>query len=265
MPLRGPQVSAVPLDARKDGMNHNATVLAPVVLAGVITGLSSGAAVCAGFERVLDDGSDRIEAMFPCGTSRRCTVSRVTVQRPNYDGPPGYTAILVTSEQVPGPGVWKEELTVFVRGQYRLLGVDAEQHRVMCYETAQRGVAGTIVNLVVFDPEHRNGEIIGPKGAYQYVSCGDDGHYCVLVGSSVTIVDMRSGTSRRMPSPEPVPSNAADPPHDTERGYWIGGGYNLSGEFVEMLWEDSTSGTLIVRNQAGETAIQVPVVWEAGG
>jgi hypothetical protein len=217
-----------------------------------------------GFHKISDDGNERVERTFPCGVNRICTVSRVIVQRNNYDGPPGYTAILVRSEQVPGPGIWKEELTVFVRGQYRLLGFDSKTVRVLCYKTAQRGVSGTIVNIVAFDSEHSGGQNIGPEGVYQYVSCNDNGRYCILVDAGVVMVDMETGVSRRIPSLEKIPPDAADPPHKMEEGYWIGAGYSTSDEFVEMSWKNTTTGVLTVRDYQGNLVVEIPVAWESG-
>lgn len=235
-----------------------------LILAGIVACLSSSAETDVGFHRISDDESDRIGTTYPCGTNRQCAVSRVIVRRPSYDGPPGYTAVLLTSKQSPGPGIPKEELTVFARGQYRLLGVDPQRHRVFCYETAQRGVTRAIIKLTAFDPGHVDGEIIGPKGVYQYVSCSHDGRYCVLVDSGVTMVEMDSGVSRRTLSPDQIPTDAADPPHETAQGYSIGKGYRVDGEYVQMSWNGSDSGVLLVRNRGHEPTREITVAWEAG-
>lgn len=204
-----------------------------------------------------DDGSLRFQATYPCGETRRCRVSRVTVQEPNYDGPPGYTALLVTSRPIVGPGVRREELVVFTRGQFRLLGVDSKTHEVSTFQAAQRGATLRIVRLVRFAPSYLQGMPVGAEGSYQYVSCHPTGRHCILVDDGVTLVSLLPGGDiRRFQMTDPIPHDAADPPRQTERGFEIGGGHRLDGELMEMIWHGE-SGTLRFRDAEGWREIEV--------
>lgn len=219
------------------------------------------------FHGIADDDRERVEAKYDCGAGRRCRLSRVIVQRPSYDGPPGFTAIGLTSRPRLGPGR-TQELAVVTRGQIRLLGVHRQSHRVTGFRTVQQGATYVISQLVVFDAEQASypvvhgGEAVGPAGAYQYASCGSDGRYCLLVDSGVTLVEMSSGRWQRTEPPQPISQSAADPAETTDDGYDIGDGYRVSGEFMEMQWRDSASGALIVRGQDGRTLLQVEVAWQ---
>lgn len=208
-----------------------------------------------------DDGSLRFQATYPCGDAQQCRVSRVIVQEPNYDGPPGYTALLVMSRPVVGPGARQEELVVFTRGQIRLLGVNPETHEVSTFRIAQRGATLRIVQLVHFAPSSPQGIAVGPEGSYQYVSCHETGRHCILVDDDVALVSLPSGDIRRLQTADPIPHDAADPPRQTERGFEIGGGHRLDGEFMEMIWQGE-SGTLRFREAEGWREIEIDVAPE---
>jgi len=97
---------------------------------------------------IADNEDDLVVIEFPCGPNLVCTLSRVIVQRPCYDGPRGYTALLLLSRLDPGPGIPEEEFVVFVKDQIRLLGVDPSTQRVLCYRTDQLGASDIIENLI---------------------------------------------------------------------------------------------------------------------
>lgn len=237
-------------------MHRQCLILIVLCLTVSIGSASNAWSSEATFHPIPDDESLRFQATYPCGDARRCRVSRVTVQEPNYDGPPGYTALLATSQPIVGPGIWQEELVAFVRGQVRLLGVEPETHRVLTFRTAQRGAARLIAQLVQFDAKHPQGTPLGPEGAFQYVSCQTSGRHCVLVDDGVTWIHLSSGDTRRLQIAAPIPHEAADPPQQTERGFEIGGGHRLDGEFMEMIWL-AESGTLRLRDAEGWREIEI--------
>jgi hypothetical protein len=154
-------------------------------------------------------------------------------------------------------------LTLMVRGHFRLFGYDIEKNKIYAFRTFQIGAYDLINNIAIIsmkklkekderlDASHIPGEIdieiIGPRGEYDYGSCSPDGKFCILFFSEATVIDLQKKAIikhdlgiKDLPAAEPM---------RPFKGGTIIGGYNLSGEFLEMKWETNTSGNLICRDK----------------
>ena len=203
---------------------------------------------------LADTSRDRFEQTFDNRSDRRYEVSRVCVELGNYDGPPGYTAILIRSLLIAGPGIRTELMTAFPAGQYRLCLFELDGFKIYAYELEQRGSGVYITGLRIFSPDKLDGERIGPRGIYQYASCNPAGTYCLLVDADITIYDFQAGNTTRMSDVEQIKTSAT-----SQNAI---GGFNLSGEFMEMKWLTETVGTLILRDETGKVQREIDIDFE---
>ena len=243
-------------------MKNRLILMVVVGLTGVLLSSSGIAGPSNGFHAVLDDGSDRFETTFDSNSNLRLTLTRTTVEKMNYDGPEGYTAILLRAQGVPGPGIRRDELTIFVSGQYRLLGYATESGLIYCYKVIQHGAGTIISHIAVFGPGNEDMTAVGPKGRYQYVSLSPNGTMCVLVDTGIVITDFASGSSQKVSLDEEISPHAANPPWQTEGGFHHPSGYNLSGEYLKMHWKSAFEGVLFVSGPEGTTTREIPVSWK---
>ena len=188
-------------------------------------------------------------------------IDRKVVEGIRMEGPEGYTAFLVRTRprSLATPPV--ETVTVFARGQYRLLGYDKQDRVIYACRIRQAGGALWISDVLSLEEHYMPGTPLGPPGRYQYVSLSPNAASLVLVDDDVTVVDLEAGRWRRLGVEPALTGNEANP---VEAG---GAGLdrlNLDGRFVEMKWKDGAAGTLVIRDADGSSARELAVVADLG-
>ncbi len=201
---------------------------------------------------LVDTAQEKFSQTIETGSGRKYTISRLCVEGMNYDGPAGYTAILVRYVDDPGTGVRNEIMTVFPSGQYRLCRFEPEEFRVYGYELRQRGASVYVTGICCFMPDSPGGEAVGPDGYFQFATCNPAGTHCLLVDTVITVYDFSSGDTSTIAVSPAIAHNASDPSE-------VIGGIDLSGKYMEVKWVCSTAGTLILRDETGKTVRKIAI------
>jgi hypothetical protein len=180
-------------------------------------------------------------------------IVRKVVAQPTYDGPPGKTVIIVTKN---GKTVFHEEIP----GQFQLFGFSSDQDEIYAFHNGQQGAEFRILNIVLFSQKHPKGKAIGPKGGFQYGSSSPDGCYCLLLDSCLFAVNLINGKWEKLQTEYEFNNTEADPIREGKYGGTsVGGSVNLSGDFLEMIWQNTRSGILIIKNLKYEIIKEIPI------
>ena len=170
------------------------------------------------------------------------SIVRKVIAQPTYDGPPGKTVITITKN---GHTIFFEEIL----GQFQLFGFSSDQDELYTFHNGQQGAEFRILNIVLFSQKYLKGKAIGPKGSFQYGSPSPDGTYCLLLDYRLFAVNLFNGRWEQLQTEYEFNNMEADPTREGKYGGTnIGGGVNLSGDYIEMIWQKAKSGILIIKN-----------------
>lgn len=183
-------------------------------------------------------------------------IDRKVVEGIRMEGPDGYTAFLVRTRprSLVSPPV--ETVTVFARGQYRLLGYDARDRVLYACRIRKLDGGLWISGVLTLEEHYMPGTPLGPPGRYQYVSLSPNAKSLVLVDDDVTVLDVESGRWKRLGVSPALTGNESNP---VEAGGSKLDRLNLDGRFVEMKWKGGTAGTLVIRDADESTARELAV------
>ena len=183
-------------------------------------------------------------------------IHRKVIEGIRMEGPDGYTAFLVRTRprSLATPPV--ETVTVFARGQYRLLGYDKKDRVLYASRIRQFDGALWISDVLSLEEHYVPGTPLSPPGRYQYVSLSPNAESLVLVDDDVTVVDIESRRWKRLGIDPALTQHEANP---IEAGGSSLDRLNLDGRFIEMQWKDGSAGTLEIRNVDGSTARELAV------
>lgn len=204
----------------------------------------------------LTDHDKEFSAEISGAKDTTIKIERKVVEGIRMEGPDGYTAFLVRTRprSLASPPV--ETVTVFARGQYRLLGYDTRD-RVL-YACRIRKIDGGlwISGVLTLEEHYMPGTPLGPPGRYQYVSLSPNASSLVLVDDDVTAVDLDSRQWKRLGVNPALTRNEANP---IEAGGSSLDRLNLDGRFVEMKWKGGNAGTLVIRDADGSMSRELVV------
>lgn len=179
-------------------------------------------------------------------------IRRVLVEPPYHNGLPGFNALIIRRYKEPVDNGPEEVMTTLIRGHIRLAGFHESAQQVLAFLFAQRGEYLMLIGLRAYGPDRPEGMAIGPSGTYQYGSISPDGSHCLLVGQTLTMLEIESGQFRIIPVSPPLSGKEADPPGSMPGGFNIGYSADITGRHLEMIWDGPQRGRLIARNKSGE-------------
>jgi len=222
-------------------------------IASVITGLLLVSLTQAGSFTAITDAEREYEGEVPSARDTLLEIRRIVVEAMRRDGPEGYTAFLVRRRARAAAALpHEEELTLFLAGQYRILGYEAKEPTLYVGRIALAGERFRIVGVLALDRPLAPAKPVGPPGAYQFASASPSGETLVLVDEGVVVVDLESGLFRREALEPPLDPAAANPGSALD-------GFRLGGESMTLQWKDGRSGTLEIRDGASEATRRVPI------
>ncbi len=186
-------------------------------------------------------------------------IRRVVVETPYYDGLPGFNALMVRryfKHSVNGP---HEVLTTLFRGTLHLIGFDFSTDRTLALEYRQVGHYLRITGLMIFGSATPEGKRLGKRGSFQFASLAPDGKYCVLVDKGLRIINLKDGSDMKIELNPPLSGNEADPARVTPSGYNVGGSADLSGKYMNIIWQTPQAGKLIIRDKQGQILREIKI------
>ncbi|MBU1075855.1 MAG: hypothetical protein KKH98_01090 [Spirochaetes bacterium] len=207
---------------------------------------------------VLCDKDVHFQTNISYGKQRQyiLSIERKTIEMPIYDGLSGYNLFLIRKYTKDLPHQKRDEYTEIIKGQYRLMAYNDRNKRLYAFRIFQDGAVFSIRNINVIDIKRKSISEIGPVGSFQYASVDPAGEKCLLVNDRITVVDLISGSHYALNTR--VEENAANP--------WIknrvGGGYNLSGEYMNISWENKKNALLTVKNAEGVPEKKIKIILE---
>ena len=104
-----------------------------------------------------------------------------------------------------------ETVTVFARGQYRLLGYDKKDRVLYASRIRQFDGALWISDVLSLEEHYVPGTPLSPPGRYQYVSLSPNAESLVLVDDDVTVVDIESRRWKRLGIDPALTQHEANP------------------------------------------------------
>lgn len=198
------------------------------------------------------DSEREYEGEIPSARDTVLEIRRVVVEALRRDGPEGYTAFLVRRSGRAEAAAHEEELTLFLAGQYRILGYEAKEPTLYVARIGLVGQSFRIVGALALDRPLAPGRPVGPPGAYQFASTSPSGETLVLVDRGMVVVDLETGGFRRERIEPPLAADAANPGTTLD-------GFRLGGESMSVEWKDGRSGTLEIRDGAGGSPRLIPI------
>ena len=172
-------------------------------------------------------------------------IRRIVVEPMRRDGSEGYTAFLVRRRARADAGApTEEELTLFLAGQYRILGYAAKDPTLYVGRIGLAGERFRILGALALDHPLSPARPVGPPGAYQFASMSPSGETLVLVDRGVVVVDLETGEFRREAVEPEIAADAANPGSQLD-------GFRLGGDSMTVEWKDGRTGALEVRAPAG--------------
>ena len=180
-------------------------------------------------------------------------IRRIVVEPMRRAGPEGYTAFLVRRRARAEAGApTEEELTLFLAGQYRILGYASKEPTLYVGRVGLAGESFRILGALALDRPLAPARPVGPPGAYQFASISPSGETLVLVDQGVVVVDLETGGFRREPIEPPITADAANPGSQLD-------GFRLGGESMTLEWKDGRTGTLEIRDAPSGPARRIAI------
>ena len=186
-------------------------------------------------------------------------IRRIVVEPMRRGGAEGYTAFLVRRRARAEAGTpSEEELTLFLAGQYRILGYAAKEPTLYVGRIGLAGESFRILGALALDRPLAPARPVGPPGAYQFASISPSGETLVLVDQGVVVVDLETGRFRREAVEPEIAADAANPGSQLD-------GFRLGGESMTIEWQDGRTGALEIRGgPAGGAARRIAITAASG-
>ncbi|MBN1899536.1 MAG: hypothetical protein JW827_12230 [Spirochaetes bacterium] len=171
------------------------------------------------------------------------SIERRNVEPSVYDGRMGYNLFLIRRFKADSPDKKQDLFSRLLKGQYRIIGYNDMRKELYAFRIVQEGVAFIIKNIVRIEIDKNKVKDIKPRGSFQYGSINPSGTSGILIDERVIAVDLKKGSHRRLDIK--VDEDAANP----WMGKQVGGGYDLSGKYMNIVWSDEKNCILFIRGK----------------